>query len=809
MTGQSFKESDASVQRLLSDWKKFYPLNQSPKDVANLNQNNSSGRSSSMNSYDETSKGSNGTSPAAAVASNSGPSSGTSSSSVFPPVVEVIVAGVKMKYPSSYTYVTPDFHNSSSSHVLNGCSEKTDSSSRKKEGATATPTPVGTTTPSTGVTNTTQINNQQNNSSNYLMTVSNTHNNNHTSSGGTSNKLSQPLISPRQTLRPSSCFKIRSRCHQDMGVAVDKSILSSPKKITSITGDNSNNREELSSPVVSSSPSGWDFVDPCSKVSCNCSRCKSSPKKNSGPNKSGPLSSKTSSGNNKNDKNSEKNGQQNNSNNDKGSTGGVAVKSSPAKPSQPFHKRSTVAVSSGPVVDHQVIWKQQTAASGVNQTETGSNGQMAGGGTTSCPSVQSTSSCTPQPKTPCYTYKSPGASGLASIQSNAATTPGGLDSPRSVGPSVGSVGGLPSVSPHPSKDQTDSQADSILSSSDPSPAGCPVSNQPKSQLEQLLSPSLNSNGPFGKMTPTPGGLDGIKRESDLMADVKKEDMSGGMKRPALSMMGGSEDRLDMMMGKNTSHSLLYNFSCLSTTTGWDLPPPKRRRVMGSSSNHHSLEENGCSSVDLFNSIDPRDPYEFDEDTDSFGQDSSHQNSRSSNSNQLLSAALTNGCMTGGSSSSLSVYQQQNSQNDHHQTSSDLTGIPPSAMDYISTNSPMTPASANLFTKEKELIPNPKDLDHMFETSSSSDESNSSPQPAVGVNNNNSNNNNRRNETGPHAAACTPQDLCKMFPTPPSLEPNLASSPSMTLALESLIDPNEDPLDLLESLKVILGYYLKL
>ena len=432
MTGSSFKENDSSVQRLLNDWKKFYPLNQSQ---ANSNQ-------AKENVAPNGPSGSRQPTAANSVNPNSSSSfqmdlgdnkqQSSAATAVFPPVVEVIVAGVKMRYPSSYVYLTPDRHSQNQSSGFKGSE-----ASPKKDGHVST---------SDGTT-------ANSNNNEYLN--ANTQIGNYSSAGpaGSNNKLKSPLISPRQPAIPSPSFRIRSKAQQDMIVAVDKNILSSPKKNRG-DGDQmpaSLSREELS-PV---SVSGWDFVDACCKVSCNCSRCKSSPKKGSATQvKSGPLSKTL-----KNADGSLKGGQ-----NDK--SGGGPNKTSPVKPNQPFHKRASACASLDP---NFLIWEQPVVnnTSGADVTSSSTCNGIPNVGqptTTNLPSVNSVASssgCTPQPKTPCYTYKSPGASGSilhpASIQS-IASTPGALDSPRSAGPTPG---GLSSVSPHPASvsknDQTDSQ----------------------------------------------------------------------------------------------------------------------------------------------------------------------------------------------------------------------------------------------------------------------------------------------------------------------------------------------------------------
>ena len=81
LTGQTFKDGDPSVSKVLADWKRFYPLNS--KDTSTQ---------TSVPRFD-----------------GSGPEmcglSSMQASGSFPAIVEVVVAGTKMKYPSCYAFV--------------------------------------------------------------------------------------------------------------------------------------------------------------------------------------------------------------------------------------------------------------------------------------------------------------------------------------------------------------------------------------------------------------------------------------------------------------------------------------------------------------------------------------------------------------------------------------------------------------------------------------------------------------------------------------------------------------------------------
>lgn len=95
LTGQTFKDGDPSVSKILTDWKRFYPLNTGPKDS----------QASSIPRFESSPE----------IRSTQGVSSP-------PALVEVVVSGIKMKYPSCYTFV-PLETNETVNPCSNNCKE--------------------------------------------------------------------------------------------------------------------------------------------------------------------------------------------------------------------------------------------------------------------------------------------------------------------------------------------------------------------------------------------------------------------------------------------------------------------------------------------------------------------------------------------------------------------------------------------------------------------------------------------------------------------------------------------------------------
>lgn len=647
LTGQAVKESDPTVQKIMADWKRYYPLNSFNVSTSSSTKSTSSSRQESSFKFEDSSL-----------------SSDSSSSSDFkfcPPIVEVAVAGVRMKYPSSYIFHVPD---SSSKSAVNGRKSVTSTSSSSSTCQVNTSSLLTATKDANHSSfNYSSIPGRQ--SLDALLTPPNS-----PPSLDTPTKIKTPVMSCQQPTKASTCFMVRNATEQDVTLVKHPP----PPTASASEGDSSCHHE-----------GHLDFVDPSNKVACNCSRCKSPNKNKNSLSKDQKLANGTS----VNGPSSKK---------DKMSTQGSSNSSNAnnnankSRHQQPFHKRNQPIQS----------WAQESDAtsktSHLNQTQpNSSSGQQQ-------PFLAHPQ---PQPKTPVQiSHKSPGFGGLPSIQSNA-TTPGAVESPRSAAPSsvangdgpasVGGLSSLPSVSPHPAKDANSDFPDSSTSFTPLSQGPQSVSGpREKSQLEQLLSPCPSSN----KST-LPFGSDG---HSNLLWSSLAMGTPTSQCDVAQSTVESSTNNDDLRRS-TLSKTLLYDFSCLSPDMeSWDLPQPKRRRALPRQTEAIA----GSDFKDSRGNVRLRDPYEFSDidgdahgdgvpSNDKFGKVDSTSLSISDKNSSTLSSLLTNM----GRDTSV-------------QTSLHLSGI----IDSTSASSPMTPQ----FTRLEELKASYHDLDQIFEETSGDESS---------------------------------------------------------------------------------------
>lgn len=185
VTGQTFKDGDASVQKLLTEWEKFYPLRQFNEKSGQTGKYQAAGNSA----------------PSYSVDYDDSASKSESSLESLPSVVEVNVAGVKMKYPSSYVYIVPETRTKSS-----------DSSKNEKKDSNSKDTHLSQSQMQTSRTS------HSNNLLANLLTPPSTppellfkdhrpHRNR------------TPVLSPRQPQRPLSGYCIRSNAFQEMSIS--------------------------------------------------------------------------------------------------------------------------------------------------------------------------------------------------------------------------------------------------------------------------------------------------------------------------------------------------------------------------------------------------------------------------------------------------------------------------------------------------------------------------------------------------------------------------------------------------------------
>lgn len=716
ITGQAFKDSDPAVQRILNEWKQFYPINQSVKEDgdANIRQPNQQQHANAPFHIDL-----DDVTPQSNVTEAANPSA-TANTAKLPAVVEVVVAGMKMKYPSCFVYLA---NNASDSPLVNlGPSANLNKAhSTLADGlqpASSTSTNSGLLTPPSSPED---------------------------SRTDTTAKLKAPVMAPRQPVQPSASFRIRSSVCQEMNVfPSDKRDAQS--KSNQQSNDSSNQQQATSG--ASDESVTWEFSDPCARVGCNCFRCKVSKKGNNQNAKSNSSlnnipNSMSSGGNKKLDK---------------------AEKLQQAKSAKqlgiPFHKRSPV---SDLCVDPEESHLTDSHCSS-------QSGLVASGGPGAGSNTASSNQQPNQPKTPSnFAYKSPMCpGGLPSIQSNA-TTPCGIDSPRSAAPSFGNGDGPPSTNPEPL--------------SLPSVSPCPVRDEPgpspavvreKTHLEQLLSPYQNTpsarapNSNRAEDPPSVGGPGSLPTASNLWVSgnsevdatnvtsseiVNGQSSNTGIKRPLLVVA-----HEDSEPDRSTRNCFLYDYSSFnSVVSGWDLPAPKKRRVI-CSDRDSVLNDSGS-----FSNTKHRDPYEFSEFDDDHARNGQHAEVDAQTNGPQLSNGELNGENEG---------RDQKGSN-------------------LSQDSGLA-ASPGIFTREPDLNAASFETlpDQIFDTSSGEDSNDmgfpaptSIPGKLVNGKDKQSRSNNNSSSTSIHCVS----ELTMMFPTPPSLEPNAAPSPCNSGNDASLLD----------------------
>lgn len=209
LTGQTFKDGDPTVSKVLADWKRFYPLSTSPKDGSQT-----TGRLESSAEMSVCGRGS---------MQGQGPVSGGP-----PALVEVLVAGIKMKYPSCYTFVPLDMTTSDGGINTSGLSPRLHCESE--------PVTIKASQPDTGGLDATLV----------------------------LKKVTTPRLSPFNPLCPSIEFNLRLGAIQEIGSNVEQG-----KEVT--------NQDNLF----------WEIVDTSGRLTCPSNRCKSARKGTVGAGKSG------------------------------------------------------------------------------------------------------------------------------------------------------------------------------------------------------------------------------------------------------------------------------------------------------------------------------------------------------------------------------------------------------------------------------------------------------------------------------------------------------------------------------------------
>lgn len=188
LTGQCYKESDPSIQRLLNEWKQLYPT--VPLTVAHEKENISP-------------------QPSQACADLSD-NSNMSNSSQVACMLEVVVAGFRMKYPSAFVYLT-------------AIDESTDIKEK---------------TTTDGINATCRLIDTSERHENFPW-------------------QSKPQLMPSHSQKPTPTFLVKTNVCHELNVLQTVS----PKT-------EANNEQDASQSPL------WNFSDPCCKLNCGCFRCK-------------------------------------------------------------------------------------------------------------------------------------------------------------------------------------------------------------------------------------------------------------------------------------------------------------------------------------------------------------------------------------------------------------------------------------------------------------------------------------------------------------------------------------------------------
>lgn len=741
LTGQTYKDTDLSIQKLLEEWRQFYPVDMKLGMGANRD--------------------------------------GSVDGCQLPAFVEVIVGGVKLKYPSCYVLV-PDVEETSSSVAIQSTTllavpggqgmvkvSGTTSSAAISSISLTPPTspcdpgavPAGTATKSSSGAGTLPYGGHGQGSSTTTMFGS---------CSPVWDKVSRRIVSH---------------------VTQDSTILSAAAKVVlpptgPEEGGNGN----------------WDFADPIQKATCACSKCK---KLRQGANGGKPGVS----------------GGSGSLGNVTGSGGKKSEKSDKQQPrhlrnTTPFHRRS-------PVVEDAVVFDSDAVS---RHTHSGTSFQFKG--TCSCPpalsglpvlrtnileppaSVGSPMSAVPSPLLASSSHSQP-----ASVSQPDPTMPTLSPHPlASKDNDMATVTAVPSVTedqPMPESHETLPQNNSCQA---PTPQGL-IKEESKSTTEQpqVFSP-FPSNGnvelpkpavegsqwPQGQAPPgqQPSNASQTLRSSQLVQTVQ-ESQPPPLKRPVLptSSYEGLED------DEPTTESL-YDYSSLYA---WlqvpikRLKPDSRLELRLSRNSRSSVGDNLPSpaasfkkepltpqmpmDMDMIASPKPADPYEFVDDfpttVSMAGFKSKNETSKEDEKPARDASATVTASATGTT--------QPSGSSPAEATPSTATNAAPvagaappkdskSGVNLDSMGSPLTPktqSTTQSLLREKDLVVTYEDLDQLFDTSDDDTNDNAFQPPnspgSLKTSGLLDDGTPGKTKTTSGIGILGPTELSRMFPTPPSLE----------------------------------------
>ncbi|XP_013781243.1 mediator of RNA polymerase II transcription subunit 13-like [Limulus polyphemus] len=710
LTGQTYKENDPETQQLLVEWQQFYPL----------------GYTESYSDDD------------------------------LPCLVEVKVAGVKMKYPSCYVFITE-----SDEAVMTNFSQG---------GAPA----ASTHTPS-----------QPFQKSNGLMDILTPP----TSPCDTSCLASTLQMTPNCGVPVSGCVT-HIPSHQLPFFPEEACTITTHRLKSGAWQDNIMHHhppvQENSEPEDSCLMGQWNFNEPCSQIGCFCFRCKTKMKSSSG--KPGLCSGVTNSVC-ANSINSSVNNCMASNPTSVSRRGDKEKGQQRSRGIVPYHKRNTLS-------DHTVIESLDSPATVVSSEFSGMN--------SNCMFVtKNTGVIGEVPTTLPQLQTSLGQ--LVAIESSHPGT--SLYHEGITSQSSSSDPAMPTLSPHPPvvKDDPETKQQNHYPQSPAVVTAISLGNTPKEKyaMDQVLqSPYHNplvqfDNHRVSEALPTTSYC-------NLSADDQKSSQSALLifpphvsphpkvsaqviKRPVLSI----HEEEDMEEVEFQRRKCLYDFSSLHNTT-WEPDEKKRKQFICSLGS----EEDGVSGDSFQQCLKgqpkesapqtskPKDPYEF---SDEFEE----QPSPSSGGSSFRSRV------------DLFIKEEEKPKEPEliHPPPVPLSGDsskPSVISEFSSVTSPPTPRlQSTSFTREEDLQVTEHDLENIFEMSSSEDSNDELFQHPATPNSVKMMNHyeeqpvakcNKDNTLSVLGSA----DLIRMFPTPPSLEHHVTPSPSGPVGIVdgTLMDGND-------------------
>lgn len=736
LTGQSYKDTDMTTRRLLSEWHQFYPL-------PSRDHNNRE-----LGSEDDD----------------------------MPCAVEVIVGGVKMRYPSCYVFFI-ESDDLSQDRILSGMNNS-QTYVPLTPGISTVPSQsshktMGVLTPPTSPCDPSGLSHQSHrfNSQSSTVVLSDTF-----------QQCYQPQISVQQHSKTS--YKTKQAVWQDSTV------------------NHCHNSVVQSEGISEENVGQWDFCDPASQARCTCSRSKKNQsssqalfKVDLNSNTSSATFSGSSAG-------TITNSHRNNSSSTNNSINTASKNDKLEKERNlqrirglmPFHKRnlSSETVSA---IDYD-SYVTPTVPNITSNFSTNTTVLVSSGPATNQYKTLGINS----------SIRAATPTGLPQLQ-NSFTQPSSVGSPHPATPIpdgssshiTSSDPAMPTLSPHPPpvKEEEglrlESQEPPVATTSpssiqDSNSNGKAKCHPEQSPLTSLLdaskasdnSPSLSSNQwtPVTQSEDTKAGISTSTQSSAIQnVTTQATTLPLGLKRPLLPTITYDDPDEQFRSG------LLYDYTNLNGSL-WDIAPSKRRRVIPSTISRKN--NNDLSSSSYYPSpynregqsqtqdadplpIIPKDPYEFNDEFDEESPTSVFRNRVD-----------------------VFIKEEEKPKDSVMPPTPEAQAPPPTTQDIpkqtfipeqLSVASPSTPRNqVSSFTREQDLQVTDRDLEQIFDTSSSDDNDDMFPPPSTPSSTKMANTpeepfSGKSNKNNSCTGILGTAELTRMFPTPPSLEHNAAPSPS--------------------------------